>query len=196
MKRGILLTLAVLVLGAVLWFAWRPRDGPRTEPPPSPGMISDKQRSGRHNPLPLAAADLRLAGLRLGMSGAEVRAILGRPAKVTLRTEPSFHNPDWTTYWETWRYPGIEATFMNSAPGDRPRPAGPGVVLALTAKDGTYRTHRGVRVGDPAALVKTRYGRPEEEEGRFYYYEGDSAYLTFTVARGVVTEVSVGSLID
>lgn len=194
MRRGLFLALAAVVLVAGVWFALR--RGERETTPTLPGVVLEEERPGPGGPAPLSRADLTLAGLRLGMSARELRAALGRPAKVSLQAEPSPQNPDWTTYWVTWRYEGVEAILMNSAPNGQPQPADPGVVFAFTASGGAHRTRRGVKVGDPTAMVTRRYGRGEEDEGRLYYYDGETAYLSFAVAGGAVTEISIGSLID
>lgn len=119
--------------------------------PPSPAD------AGPGDDPPDVLKDESFGGLKLGMTEAEVVAALGQPAK-----------KDRAQLWEatgdfnsSWHYPDL-ALELGMTSDKR---SGPWILGSLTAKAPcTFRTSRGVGVGDPKSTVEAAYGKDRDRD--------------------------------
>jgi outer membrane protein assembly factor BamE (lipoprotein component of BamABCDE complex) len=125
-----------------------------------------------------------IAGVRLGMSQAKVRAVLGRPASRKHGTN------DFGAY-TTFRYAGLAITFQGNA-----------AVTSMSTTRRSEKTASGVGVGSTEAQVRARVSGVtcKTEFGSRHCYLG--AFLVghrvtdFFIKRGRVTRVNVGRVLD
>lgn len=141
------------------------------------------------------ASDFVIKGLSSDSDAAAVRAKMGEPIEKNRVAEQSVHNPDYLAYWETWKYPGIEITFLNNGARNEDAPTDPGMLFVVVVTRSDVPTGRGIRVGDSVDRVVEKYG-PARTESGVYYYEAGLQYVAFTVVTGRVTRIEVGSLLD
>lgn len=139
--------------------------------------------------------DFVIYGLSSDSAVDAVRTKMGDPIEKSRISEQSVHNPDYLAYWETWKYPGIEITFLNNGARNEPAPEDPGTLFTVVVTRSNVPTSRGIRVGDPVERVIEKYGAARTESG-VYYYESGLQYVAFTVVTGRVTRIEVGSLLD
>lgn len=193
--KGIIFLVAAIAIGfcLVLVFWTNPfvrirKEKPVNSPPP---LELPEQKNA---PKPINSADFALGQVRLQMSVAEIQQILGEPDEKSIISEPSIHNPDYTTYFETWIYPGVEIIFINNAPNDAPVPA-PGPVFAIIATSPQYATPRGLKIGDRMDKLFEEYGQTKASEG-FFVYEKDLSSLNFSLKNGLIDRIEVHQYLD
>lgn len=145
-------------------------------------------------PKVLAIKDFFIGDIGLGMSSHEVENILGMPDKTSVVSEPSIHNPDYTTYYETWSYPGLDVTFLTPALNDEPQPQ-PDRVFAIVATSPRFTTPRGLRVNDSVKELFSAYQKTSLTEGA-YSYEKELSVLSFVVKTGIIQEIEVHQTLD
>ncbi|MGE5558918.1 MAG: hypothetical protein ACM3WV_09960 [Bacillota bacterium] len=146
-------------------------------------------------PAPLSEQDFVLAGVRPDAPAGDVLKILGEPHTKERTAEPSIHNNDYISDFDTWSYPGLKVVFFSSREKSSPAPAEPGIVIDIVITDPRHATARGVRVGDPASRVMKKYGKMESNENQIFYENGMS-YLSFGISRGKVAYIIAGVMFD
>jgi hypothetical protein len=126
-----------------------------------------------------------IAGVRLGMSRAAVRAVLGTPLRVT-------HGANEFGAYTEYRYPRLlRVTFQ----GDL-------TVTAVSTAGRAERTAAGVGVGSPEADVRSSLPRARcETAGAFRHcyvgaFRPGARVTDFVLRRGLVARVTVGFVID
>lgn len=140
---------------------------------------------------PLDERDFVVEGLSLGSDSSHVIARLGRPDAVTMEQDPieaaaSIHD---------WHYSGLVVVFYS-----------PEELSAFVLLTSARSTHRGLRVGDPAADVRRLYGRPTRIDripdvpvSEHWTYEAPSESLHVIEVRiqgGRVVQIFVGTVRD
>jgi len=140
---------------------------------------------------PLDERDFVVEGLSLGSDSTRVIARLGRPESVTTEQDPieagaSIHD---------WHYSGLVVLFYS-----------PEELSAFVLLTSARSTHRGLRVGDPAADVRRLYGRPTRIDrvpdvpvSEHWTYEEPSESLhvmEVRIQRGKVVQIYVGTVRD
>jgi hypothetical protein len=125
-----------------------------------------------------------IAGVRLGMTKAQVRATLGAPRRAVHGSN------DFGSFTE-FRYRGLRVTFQ----GDRR-------VTNLFTTRGTERTARGIGVGSTESQVKARVAgvRCRTESGFRHCFVGrflpGRRITDFRIRSGRVSSVDIGFVID
>lgn len=204
-KKTILLLAAVmaflLTAAAVLVITLRPANWSfRTVPVlPQTGPDANEVQPVEGSALD-DSKDFAIAGISPTESAARVLDLLGEPTERKTQAEPSIHNSDYTCYWTTWVYDGLEVVFMTVAENGKRPDDGIGGVFAVMATSGEYRTFRGIKVGDPVSRVIDQYGTaaegdpssPDDEE---LFFETGLHYLRFAVSEGVVTQIDAGQIL-
>ena len=121
-----------------------------------------------------------MAGIRLGMTQAKVRAKLGKPAAV------KHGSNDFGTYTEL-RYPGLRVTFQGNA-----------TVTAIRTGGRRERTPRGIGVGSTVAAVRARVAGVRCEPGhcRVGKLLPGRRVTDFFIRNGRVSSIVVGFVLD
>ena len=140
---------------------------------------------------PLDERDFVVEGLSLGSDSSRVIARLGRPDSVTTEPDPieagaSIHD---------WHFIGLVVLFYS-----------PEKLSAFVLLSPARISHRGLRVGDPAAEVRRLYGTPTRIDRvpdvpvrEDWTYEDPSASLRVIevrIQRGRVVQIYVGTVRD
>lgn len=126
---------------------------------------------------------LGIGGVKLDMSEAQVRKILGKPVKVVNQFMPAIGKV------RTLKYPGISIDLDENFPDNK------FTVYQIKATSAKYATLDGVKVGDSQSKITRIYGNTEAyKEGNFtslvYPIETPSpAGLNFTLEKGRITEI-------
>lgn len=121
--------------------------GPPDAPPPVAG---DDEGAG-----PDVLKDESFGGLKLGIADVEVVELLGEPAK---KDRPELWGAD-GAYHGTWHYPDLGLKL--DLAGDKRK--GPTRLTSITAAAPcSFRTSRGVGVGDAKSAVEAAYGKDRE----------------------------------
>lgn len=178
-KTALAVLVAALLLGA-FYVIWR-QAGDKPEPQTSPG---------------LSVEDFRLSGVGPDSAPAEIRRVFGAPLEKRNESEPSFHNPDYVVHYQTWIYPEAEIVFFQSVEKGRPVPDDPGRVISVLIKGGSFRTRRGIGIGDPLNKVYKEYGKTAISEGACWYENGLD-YISFRIDdRKRVSAFEIGFMFD
>lgn len=121
-----------------------------------------------------------MAGIRLGMTKAEVRAKLGPPVAT------KHGSNDFGTYTEL-RYSGLRVTFQ----GNR-------TVTAISTSARRERTRRGIGVGSTKAAVRARVAGIRCERGHCFVgkFLPGHRVTDFFLRNGRVSSITVGFVID
>ena len=125
-----------------------------------------------------------IAGVRLAMTRAQVRAVLGAPAAAV-------HGRNEFGSFTAYRYRGLRVTFQ----GNR-------TVTALLATRASERTAAGVGVGSTEGQVRTKVAgvRCRTESGFRHCFVGrflpGRRVTDFRIKHGHVTSVDVGFVVD
>jgi hypothetical protein len=131
-----------------------------------------------------------LGELKLGLKGAEVIKLLGKPGK-----------KDKDVMWEAigqwvqeWQYPsqGIQLHMASEKKG------GTKSVLTITASDGCkLSTSRGISIGSTEAAVKKAYGSVQDKEqsvsGKNFVAGSIYGGVFFEFEKGKVSEIFIGA---
>jgi hypothetical protein len=131
---------------------------------------------------PLEAADFVLSGVPLEADSVELRLSFGEPDSVVLSANPY----DAGSPLETWYYEGLIVHYDGEAAPAR-----------YVVTGGDEATARGIRVGDPIALVQERYGEPDYRHDGVWTYveptpEGELYVIEFLIRDDVVVRIHVG----
>jgi hypothetical protein len=135
----------------------------------------------------LSLADMTIAGVPLGADTAAVRRALGVPRwKHPVIDDDGVH-------LSLWSYSGIEVNFDTT-----------GHAYVIFVRSRKFRTRRGVRVGDPADTVRSRYGLQATQElpDRVLLYElapGDDMNqlgIQFVLIDGRVKSIIIGHVVS
>ena len=121
-----------------------------------------------------------MAGIRLGMTQAKVRAKLGKPASVTHGSN------DFGKYTEL-RYPGLRVTFQGNA-----------TVSAIWTGARRERTARGIGVGSTVAAVRARVPGVRCERSHCFVgkFLPGRRVTDFFLRKGKVSAITVGFVLD
>jgi len=139
---------------------------------------------------PLDDRDFVVGGLSLGSDSSRVIARLGRPDSVT--TEPDPIEADASIH--DWHYSGLVVVFYSPE-------ASSAFVLLTSGRS----THRGLRVGDPAADVRRLYGTPTRIDripdvpvSEHWAYEDSESMrlIEVRIQGGRVVQIFVGTVRD
>jgi hypothetical protein len=136
------------------------------------------QQSGK-----ITLENLGIGGIKLSMSEAEVRKILGKPVKVENADSPAIGKV------RTLKYPGISVDLAEDFQSNK------FTVYQIKATSSKYSTIDGVKVGDRRSKVIRTYGNTDAyKDGNTthlsYSIETPSpAGLNFTVEKGKITEI-------
>lgn len=134
-------------------------------------------------------SQLVIGGIRLEMSEAETRRILGKPLRVKTWDSPAIGKA------RTLEYRGLKVDLLEDA---RPGKRGKFYVYQVTSNSREFATLDRVRVGDSRQKVIQIYGKParENNEGNIVslIYSDDSkgfpAALVVIIKNGRVTEIT------
>ncbi|MBD2198442.1 MULTISPECIES: hypothetical protein [Calothrix] len=126
---------------------------------------------------------LGIGGVKLDMSEAQVRKILGKPVKVENQFMPAIGKV------RTLKYRGISIDLAEDFPENK------FTVYQIKATSNKYATLDGVKVGDSPSKITRTYGNTDAyKEGNLtrlsYSIENPSpAGLNFTLEKGKITEI-------
>ena len=125
--------------------------GPADAPPPDAAPPDDAE------PPDVLGAE-SFGGLKLGIADTEVVALLGEPKK---RDRPEMWGAD-GQYHGSWHYPDVGLKL--DLAGDKRK--GPTRLTSITATaPTTFRSSRGVGIGDPRTAVEAAYGKDRAPDG-------------------------------
>lgn len=136
----------------------------------------------------LSAKDFAAAGIALNMDWRKVRKVLGQPTSTSRE-----RNDEIGSYFETWKYPGLEVTFMYSIEWGDAHPCESGQVMFILFSGRQYETARGVHPGDARDRVTALYGPPSSEGDSTVYYDTEDgvSYLGFHLKERKVTAIRI-----
>jgi hypothetical protein len=136
-------------------------------------------------PAPLTPSDFAIAGISDTTDSARVRRLMGRPDSIRV----SDHPYDVGAKLIDWWYRDLRVSY-NATP----------TVSSFWLVGKTYRTPRGLSVGDSEARVRHLYGEPTEADvpNEWTYEDPDHSQLVVRVwfSRGRVESVFLGWVID
>jgi hypothetical protein len=131
---------------------------------------------------PLEQADFVIAGVPADADSTELRLSFGEPDSISRSPHPY----DAAVVVEAWYYEGLVIRYEETA-----------VPSSFIITGGSEATARGVRVGDPAARVRQRYGDPDQRvDGLLTYLErapeGVLHALEFLLESDTVVRIHLG----
>lgn len=145
-------------------------------------------KSTNSHPSQLSAKDFTAAGIALDMDWRKVLKVLGQPSSTDRE-----RNDEIGSYFETWKYPGLEVTFMYSIEWGDAHPGESGQVMFILLSGRQYETARGVHPGDARDRVTALYGTPSSEGDNTIYYDTEDgvSYLGFHLKERKVTAIRI-----
>ena len=137
---------------------------------------------------PIGPADLLVAGVGYGRDSNHVRKVLGRPDSIS--AEPDVIEQDSKNV--VWHYSALVVIYYSD-----------GVAGAVTLISPARATRRGLRVGDPAAKIRSLYGPPQEnersgdsEEWEYSLPDHPRLLISILCRKGRVVEIFMGLVRD
>src|SRR5260370_2766972 len=134
----------------------------------------------------LQRADLAVARIAQGADSTQVRALLGTPQQASADTaanEAGFRLAE-------WQYPDLTITFDEDEKGQL-------FAIAITGR--SFKTQRGLAIGDPVRRLRQLYGEPAETtQDSFLYQVNDDPSrmlgMQVVLEDSLVTWIRVGRL--
>lgn len=166
-------------------FAYALPAQPRSAKLSIPYQISQTTRSRE-----IDYSRLEIGGVKLSMSEAEVKKVLGQP----LGIKDGYMAIAGKT--RTLRYSGITIELLEDV-----KPTGNFFVYEIKADSSRYVTKDGVKVGDSVSKVMSIYGRPESSENdgantlSYPVNHPSPAYLIFTIENARVKTITCGDFL-